>query len=59
MIEQQPLESSDVPEWKRQSIERSLRSIYEEEPQPAVTSIGADHRDLHRFIARASSVHAE
>jgi MerR family transcriptional regulator, thiopeptide resistance regulator len=40
-------------------IERSLRSIYQEEPQPAVTSIGADHSDLYRFIARASSVPAE
>ncbi|HEY0410098.1 MAG TPA: MerR family transcriptional regulator [Candidatus Dormibacteraeota bacterium] len=40
-------------------IERSLRSIYQEEPQPAVTSIGADHTDLYRFIARASSTPAE
>ncbi len=40
-------------------IELSLRSIYQEEPQPTVASIGVDHRELYRFIARASSVPAE
>ncbi|TMD93896.1 MAG: MerR family transcriptional regulator [Chloroflexi bacterium] len=35
-------------------IERSLRSIYQAEPQAVVTPIGVDHRDVYGFIARAS-----
>jgi DNA-binding transcriptional MerR regulator len=40
-------------------IERSLRSIYQEEPRATAPSIGADQRDLYSFIARASSLHHE
>ena len=35
-------------------IERSLRTIYEEEPQAATTPIGADHREVYGFISRAT-----
>jgi DNA-binding transcriptional MerR regulator len=40
-------------------IERSLRSIYQAEPQPAAATIGADHRDLYHFISTAQSTRAE
>jgi len=35
-------------------IERSLRSVYQAEPQTATSSIGSDHRDVYGFIARAT-----
>jgi DNA-binding transcriptional MerR regulator len=35
-------------------IERSLRDIYQAEPQAAGTSIGVDHRDVYGFISRAT-----
>jgi DNA-binding transcriptional MerR regulator len=40
-------------------IERSLRSIYQAEPQATAPSIGADQRDLYSFISRATSLNHE